>query len=457
MGYNIFVHIHFIGIGGIGVSALAKYHLSDGDTVSGSDLAPSEITTELARGGARIVVGTHSAFNIPPETDAVIYTAAAPKSNPELKEARRRKLNIRSYAEAVGDLTRQFKTVTVSGAHGKSTTTALVALVLEEGYCDPTVIIGTKVREFGDSNFRQGRGAHLVLEADEWDRSFLNYWPQIAVITNIDAEHLDTYKTVEGVEDAFVKYLAKVPRDGAIIANADDPRASRIVKKFRKKVVWYSQKDRAAAAVRNVLKVPGAHNVSNALAALTVGRTLGIAEPDILRAISRFRGTWRRFEFKGFFTPVRSPTSNSSNRGNGALIFSDYGHHPREISATLAAARERFPLRRVWCVFQPHQYQRLKHLWGDFLGAFDLADRVCLLPVYDVAGRETKSAKRAVNSVKLAHALQERGKNAWHAASFDHAKTFLHAELRRGDVVLTMGAGDIYLLTNQLTKGTSEV
>lgn len=434
------MHVHFVGIGGIGVSALAKYHLAKGAAVSGSDLEHSEITADLARRGAHIVIGAHSAYHMPAETALVVHTAAAAKTNPELKEAKRRKIPVKTYAEAIGDLTRDFKTVTISGAHGKSTTTALAALVLTEGSLDPTVIIGTKMREFGDSNFRQGRGAYLVLEADEWNRSFLHYSPQIAVVTNIDAEHLDTYKTIEQVEQAFAEYLSRVPRGGAIVANRDDPRLAAIAKKFRSKVAWYSLKDREANTIRKLIKVPGAHNVSNALAAAAVGRLLGVPEPEILRAISRFRGTWRRFEYKGVV--------------KGAHIISDYGHHPREIVATLAAARERYPMRRIWCVFQPHQYQRLRYLWDDFLSAFDLADRICLLPVYDVAGRETKRAKEAVNSVKLAHALQERGKNCWHAASFDHARAYLHTELRRGDAVLMMGAGDIYTLTGNLVRNS---
>jgi len=432
------MHVHLIGIGGIGISALAKYYLAHGAAVSGSDLVASEITSDLARLGVRIIVGAHSPYNIPTETAGVIHTAAIEKKNPELKEAKRRKLNIQSYAEAVGDITRQFKTVTVSGAHGKSTTAALAALTLEEGYLDPTAIIGTKVPEFGNSNFRRGHGAHLVLEADEWNKSFLNYSPQVAVVTNIDAEHLDTYKTVEGVEDTFAEYLAKVPRDGAIVANADDEALRHIAKRLRRKFNWFSLGQKEAQILRPLLKIPGAHNLSNALAALTVGRVLGVAEPDILRALARYRGAWRRFEFKGFL--------------NGAQLFSDYGHHPREIAATLAAARERFPLRRVWCVYQPHQYQRLHYLWKDFISAFDGADRVCLLPVYDAAGRETARSKRAVSSIKLAGELRERGKNAWHADSFDEARHFLRSQAHRGDIVLVMGAGDIYRLTENLVS-----
>lgn len=430
------MRIHFIGIGGIGVSALAKYFLATGAEVTGSDLAASEITADLARRGARIILGTHSRFNIPRGTTHVIHTAAVQKVNPELKEAKRRRISVQNYAEAIGDITRQFKTITVSGSHGKSTTTAMTALVLEEGYCDPTVIIGTKMKEFGDSNFRRGRGGHLVLEADEWNKSFLHYSPHIAVITNIDAEHLDTYKTAAGVEKAFAEYLAKVPKNGTIIANADDERTRRVAKRFGKRAVWYKRDSADGRMMKKILKVPGEHNVSNALAALSVGRTLGIPDPAILRALSRFRGTWRRFEFKGMF--------------KGAHIFNDYGHHPREIAATLQAARERFPMRRIWCMYQPHQHQRLKYLWKDFLGAFDLADRICLLPVYDVAGRETATAKSAVNSEKLAHELQARGKNVTHRDTFEEAADLIRTEIRKGDAVLIMGAGDIYHLADVL-------
>ncbi|OHA03574.1 MAG: hypothetical protein A3J58_00335 [Candidatus Sungbacteria bacterium RIFCSPHIGHO2_02_FULL_52_23] len=430
------MHIHFIGIGGIGVSALAKYYLAAGARVSGSDLTSSEITTDLARRGATIILGTHSAFNIPQSATHVIHTAAVPKTNPEFKEAKRRKISLKNYAEAIGDVTRQFKTITISGSHGKSTTTAMTSLVLEEGYCDPTVIIGTKMREFGDSNFRAGKGSHLVLEADEWNRSFLNYSPEIAAVTNIDTEHLDTYKTPEAVEAAFAEYLARVPKHGAIIANKDDHRTWRMAKKFGDKVVWYSTGSRDGKAVKKILRVPGEHNLSNALAALSIGRKLGIPDAAIMAALSRFTGTWRRFEFKGVL--------------NGAFLFNDYGHHPREITATLAAARERFPMRRIWCVYQPHQHARLQYLWNDFLSAFDMADRVTLLPVYDVAGRETKIAKKAVNSERLARELQDKGKNVSHAASFDDAALLIKTEIRPGDALLLMGAGDIYSLNKKL-------
>ena len=335
------MYVHFIGIGGIGVSALARHYLSSDVAVSGSDLASSEITEELKKLGAKIYIGKHKAANLAKDAEMVIYTPAVTKNNPELKVARKRKLKIRSYPEIVGELTKKYRTITVSGAHGKSTTTALTGLMLEDGYCDPTVIVGAQVKEFGDSNYRRGGGPYLVLEADEWDRSFLNYSPQIAVVTNIDEEHLDTYKTVAEVEKTFEKFLTKIPRDGKIIANADDERLKKVAKKFGKKVGWYSLKDPEAPQIRKILRIPGEHNVSNALAALSVGRELGIHEAQILKAISRFSGAGRRFEFKG--------------KIDGASVFSDYGHHPSEIHATIVATRERFPFRRVWCVYQPHQ------------------------------------------------------------------------------------------------------
>lgn len=420
------------------MSALAKYHLQKKDTVSGSDLSSSEITQELERLGARIIIGKHSKKNVPKDTKKIIYTAAVKQTNQELKVARERVIPAENYAQAIGAITKQYKTITISGSHGKSTTTALSALVLEEGYRDPMVIAGTKIKDFGHSNFRHGQGGYLVLEADEWNKSFLHYTPHIAIVTNIDAEHLDTYKNVEKIEKTFSQFLKKVSEDGIIIANADDERLARVAGAFGNKVRWYSMGDSAVSAVRKVLRVPGEHNISNALAALTLGRAMGIPDTHILKALSRFSGCWRRFEFKGLL--------------HGAHIFSDYGHHPTEIKATIAAARDRFPMRRVWCVYQPHQFQRLQYLWNDFLGAFDLADRVCFLPVYDVAGREVKSAKYKVNSSRLSKAIAKRGKNVRYAANFKKAERMLREEVKAGDVVLVMGAGDIYTLADKLAK-----
>lgn len=427
------LHVHLVGIGGIGVSALAKYYLAGGSTVSGSDLKPSEITRELESLGIRVRIGTHNPKNILKSVNLVIYTPAIKQDNKELEEAKKRNLTVLSYPQAVGELTWKYKTITVAGTHGKSTTTAMVALVLTEGYFDPTVIIGSKVREFSPpegSNFRKGLGHYLVLEADEWNRSLLNYHPTIVVMTNIDTDHLDTYGNIEAIEKTFREFLEKVPDKGKIIANADDERLKKIAKKFGQKVIWYSIKDKDAAKVKKLLKIPGEHNVYNALAALNVGRHLGIHEPDILRALSEFKGIWRRFEFKGM---VR-----------GAFVYTDYGHHPREIYYTLKAARDHFPFRRIWCVYQPHQYQRLGYLWDDFTQAFDLADVVCLVPVYDVAGRETPKAKKEYSSEKLAAAIEKQGKKVHLLKDQKEVVKFVRNNARSGDVIIIMGAGDIY-------------
>ena len=434
---------HFVGIGGIGVSALAKYHLSKGKMVSGSDISPSSLTKELENLGAKVFIGKHKKTNVPVKASKVIYTSALSLENPEVKEAMSRGLNTQSYAQALGELTKDYKTITISGAHGKSTTTALSALVLEQGGFDPTVIVGTKLKEFGNSNFRAGQSPYLVLEADEWNKSFLNYHPTVAIVTNIDTEHLDTYKNIAEIEKTFTEYLGRVADRGAIIANFDDERLRNIAQKFGEKVIWYSLQDKEAGFLRKILRVHGEHNVSNALAALKLGRYLGMHEPVILQALEKFTGTWRRFEFKGVH--------------NGAFIFNDYGHHPREIQATLAAARSRFPFRRIWCVYQPHQHQRLAYLWDDFVGAFDAADRISLLPVYDVAGREINEARKKVSSLKLSKALDKRGKNVSYLNSFSKAKDFIATHSKPGDVIMIMGAGDIYKLAERLDPSSLEI
>lgn len=435
--YTLYMRIHIIGIGGIGVSALAKYHLSQGSRVSGSDLSPSEITEELTRAGVTIAIGRHKKTNIPRGVHRIIYSSAVMARNPELQDAKRRNINMESYPEALGNLTKKCNTITVSGAHGKSTTTSLLAYMFEQGHFDPTVIVGTKIKEFGNSNFRRGYGTHLILEADEWNKSFLSYHPAHAIVTNIDAEHLDTYGHIDNIKHTFEEYLRKVPKKGVIVLNYDDPHLRTIAEGLGREVIWYSLHDREAKRVRSLLKIPGAHNVSNALAAMKMARAMGVQETHILAALARFSGAWRRFELKGII--------------NGAFLFSDYAHHPREISSTIAAARERFPFRRIWCVFQPHQYQRLSYLWDDFTAAFDHADRVCLLPVYDVAGRETASARRNVNSKKLASALDTRGKHVTHFSSTNVVKKYIQTTARRGDVILLMGAGDIYHLADTLS------
>ena len=313
--------IHLIGIGGIGVSSLAQYYLSKGHTVSGSDLVASEITDFLINKGIKVAIG-NLAENIKQDFDLVVHSPAVKQENPEYKKAKELGIKTQSYPEALGELTKEYYTIAVAGAHGKSTTTAMIALVLMEAGFDPTVIVGTKLKEFGNSNFRAGKSKFLVIEACEYDSSFLSYSPKIIVITNIDKEHLDYFKTFANVKKAFKDFIVRLPEDGFLVFNKDDKYPPKIAKpKF--KAVGYSIKQKEAKKIKPILKVPGMHNVSNAMAALDVAKVLNIPEKIYLRAISKFSGTWRRFEIREAKVEDKQIT-----------LVSDYGHHPNEILAT---------------------------------------------------------------------------------------------------------------------------
>jgi len=523
--------IHFVGIGGIGVSALARYFLARGNEVSGSDAAESEIVEDLRKMGVKITSpqpspskGEGEIHLFEPEalraewpnplfikkgTDLVIYSAAVQESNPELIEARRLGIKTQKYAEALGELTKKMYTIAISGMHGKSTTTAMIGLMMEKAGLDPTVIVGTKVRwnaenytppnpplkggqrakspltplfqsgEKNYSNCRVGKSKYLVIEADEYDRSFLNYWPKILVLLNIEEEHLDTY--TGGLADilkTFEEYVSHLSEDGVLVANGEDenivtlinPKSEFLISKQIINPKFQIQKYNSNAIAGLSLKIPGRHNISNANAALAVARVLGIDEKIAVGALNDFSGAWRRMEYKGLV--------------NGAKIYDDYGHHPTEIKATLAGARELLnnsskntkiispqpsPSKRggkippnppfpkwggkLWCVFQPHQYQRTYNLFEQFVGAFGAADRVILLPIYSVAGREDEEIKKKVSSEKLVLRLQAQGKpeNIIYLDNFDEAAGYLRKNLQPGDVCIVMGAGDIYKLTKKLS------
>ena len=409
--------IYLIGIGGIGVSALAQYYLSKSHEVSGSDLVASEITDFLKKGGIKVKIG-QAGKNIEKDVDLVVYSPAVKKDNPEYKKAKRLGIKMQSYPEALGEMTKEYYTIAVAGAHGKSTTTAMTALILIKAGLDPTVIVGTKVREFGNSNFRAGKSKLLVIEACEYDSSFLHYSPKVIVVTNIDKEHLDYFKTFSNVKKAFRNFIAKLPADGFLVQN-----------------VKGKQKD--IQKLKKILKVPGMHNVSNALAALEVARVLDIPDSISFSALSEFKGTWRRFEIKKGKAGEKKIT-----------VVSDYGHHPNEISATLKAAREEYPNKRIWCVFQPHQYQRTHYLFDDFVKVFRSApvDNIIITDIYDVAGREEKGISKRTSSKKLVENVDK--KNASFLLLCDIAE-FVKKNIQSGDVLIIMGAGDIYKLAGK--------
>lgn len=428
--------IHFIGIGGIGTSALAQYYLSKGHEVSGSDLVASEITDALEKKGIKIFIGKHKVKNISKDLDLVIYSPAIEKANPELKKAKIYKLETKSYPEALGELTKEYYTIAVAGAHGKSTTTAMIGLVLAVAGMDPTVIVGTKVKEFSDSNFRSGKSKLLVIEACEYDSSFLFYSPKITVITNVDKEHLDYFKNFENVKKAFKEFIVRLPKDGFLVQNQEEKNIPEMPD-APFKTIKFSLESPEAKELKKALKVPGQHNVANALAALSVARILEVPEEAIFKALGNFTGTWRRFEIKKGIVGAKT-----------IVVISDYGHHPNEIMATLQAAREKYPDKKIWCVFQPHQHQRTYYLFDDFVKVFrdGPADQIILTDIYDVAGRETKKIKSKVNSKKLAQKIK---KESVIYLPEKEIEKYVKENIQNGEVLIIMGAGDIYKLADK--------
>jgi len=435
--------IHFIGIGGIGVSALAQYYLTKGWQVFGSDLCSTEITEMLENKGVKISIGSHKKENISQGLDLVIYSPAVNKDNPEIKQAKIAGLKILSYPESLGILSKDYFTIAVSGAHGKSTTASMISLILLKAGINFTAILGTKLKEFGNSNFRSGSSDILVIEADEYKGSFLNYYPNIIVLTNIEEEHLDYYGKLENILEAFRDYVLHLPVDGILIYNKDDKNIAKLElqnESFKK--VSFSKNDKEIGEIRKLLQVPGLHNAVNALAAFKAARMLGIKEKEIFSALSEYQGAWRRFEIR-----------NASLAGKNIILVSDYAHHPTEIEVTLKAAREKWQNQKIWAVFQPHQKQRTHFLFDKIVDSFVKSDvdKIILLPIYDVAGRENKEMTDKVSSVKLCEAIVKKGKEALYLKDFDRAKEFLAENLEQDDVLLIMGAGDIYNLDKMLS------
>jgi UDP-N-acetylmuramate--alanine ligase len=435
--------VHFIGIGGIGISAIARMLMLEHKKVSGSDREASAITHELEKLGATIF-SNQKAENIDPKTDLVIYTVAIPDDNPELLKARELGIKVVSYPQALGALSQQKYTIAISGAHGKTTTTAMAAKVLIDAGLDPTVVVGSMMRGHPMSkkgildvqtedevdstwtNFVAGKGKYLVAEACEYKRSFLNLSPKILVITNIDDDHLDYYKDIEDIKSAFIEMVKKIPEDGYLVCDREQPHIEDVAKKATCTVVDYE-----LFGDQNLnLKVPGDHNLSNAAAALAVADILNISRKKAEKSLEEFAGTWRRFEYKG-------------KTKTGALIYDDYGHHPTEIKATLRGARSLFPDKRITVVFQPHLYSRTKQHLKEFAKAFSSGDvdHVILAPIYPA--REPFDP--SISSDMLGLEIVKSGGMANTFKNFDEIQTQLQKELSgEKDVLITMGAGDIY-------------
>ena len=408
--------IYFIGIGGIGISALARYFLSQNWQISGSDNCDSEIIGDLKKLGVRITIGVNPK-NIKGNISLVVYTAAIRSDHAEFKQAKLLGIETKSYAEVLGELTKKYWTIAISGSHGKSTTTALISLILIKAGFDPTVIIGTKLKEFGGSNFRLGQSKYLVIEADEWNKSFLNYSPQMVVLTNIDKEHLDTYGTEAGVVKTFSEYINHLPKSGIVIANWQDKNSRKVAESKKCRVVFYNKNKMPC----HKLKIFGVHNQLNAEAAWQVAKVLGVKKNIAAKALWEYKGAWRRLE-------KLKPN-----------IYSDYAHHPTEIKATLAALRQKYPKQKITCVLEPHQADRLTRLFTDFKDAFYGADKIILVPTYKPKGRELLTNEKT--SLDLYKAIKNKY-NASYCDSFEEVKKHI-AISNKNNVFVFMSAGDL--------------
>ncbi|MBI2623666.1 MAG: UDP-N-acetylmuramate--L-alanine ligase [Candidatus Liptonbacteria bacterium] len=464
-------HIHFIGIGGIGMSALARWCKAHGWRVTGSDAELSPITAALRREGIRIA-------RLPKGTALVVRSKAIPPAHEELRAARKNGIPVLSYPELLGQITTaSATTIAVAGTHGKSTTTALIALMLTAGGKNPTVIIGTLLREFRNSNFRAGSDNVLVVEADEYGRAFLHYSPSVAVITNVDREHLDIYPSLRDAQHAFLQFLGRVRHGGTLVLNRDNAPLRALAAHVRKlaaahkcKILWYSLKSPIAREVRRAIRIPGMHNISNAVAAMAAARALGVPKKTALRALGKYRGAWRRMEYRGSVKwKVASEKTESSlithHSSLRTLVFDDYAHHPTEIKATLAAFREKFPRSPLICVFQPHQALRLQKLFSDFVTAFKGADALMLLPTYHVAGRDRINPRFTAKTLTAAIQRKYPKKPVLYVANPKKIKSAVsqlityHLSLitpHRSAVLAMMGAGNIVRYTDTLLRSNRE-
>ena len=451
-------HIHFVGIGGSGMSGIAEVLANLGYQVSGSDLAENAATRRLKELGAKVAL-SHAAQNIS-GADAVVVSSAVRGDNPEVLAARAQRVPVVPRALMLAELMRLKQGVAIAGTHGKTTTTSLVASVLAEGGLDPTFVIGGRLNAAG-SNARLGRGDYIVVEADESDATFLHLQPVVAVVTNIDADHMETYQhDFTRLKQAFISFLQNLPFYGSAIVCADDANVREILPFVSKPVVTYGfaadamvraeKLEHAAGTMRftalrerrsalaAILNLPGAHNVQNALAAIAVGTELGVPDAAILKALAEFRGVGRRFQRYGE-VPL--------DGGGSVTLIDDYGHHPAEMAATLAAARGAFPRRRILLAFQPHRYTRTRDLFEDFVRVLSTADAVLLAEVY-AAG---EPAIVAADGRSLARAVRVAGKvEPVFVEDIGEMAAAIRRVAQDGDVVVTMGAGSIANVPAQL-------
>lgn len=449
------IHVHFIGIGGISMSGLAEILLKEGFTVSGSDAKESTLTKQLAQKGAQIFYGQR-ASNIIDGIDCVVYTAAISRDNAELIEAVARKIPMLTRAELLGQLMQNYDTpIAVSGTHGKTTTTSMISHILLEGDLDPTISVGGILQAIG-GNIRVGNSGTFITEACEYTNSFLHFFPKISVILNIEEDHLDFFKDLEDIRHSFHQFAALLPSDGTLIINSNIQNYQEIYAGLDCRIITYGSSPDADYSFTNItyndqghvsfdlikggafsdhidLSVTGDHNVSNALSAIAVADLLNISRTTTKKGLLSFTGTDRRFEYKGTL--------------NGVTIVDDYAHHPTEIKATLKAAQH-YPHGSLWCIFQPHTYTRTKAFFHEFAEALSHADHLVLADIY--AARETDTL--GISSSDLADEICRLGKDAHYFSSFEEIEAFVKEHCVPGDLLITMGAGDVVTIGDDLLK-----
>ena len=448
-------HIHFIGIGGISMSGLAEILLQAGFTVSGSDAHESPLTDRLQEKGARIVYGQR-AENITDDIDAVVYTAAVHPDNPEYRAAQEKQLPILSRAQLLGQMMTNYAvSVGIAGTHGKTTTTSMVTEILLAAEADPTISVGGILQSIG-GNVRVGQSEIFVTEACEYTNSFLSFYPNREIILNIEADHLDFFKDIEDIRHSFREFAARLDQDGLLIINSDIRDLQEIVEGLSCRILTFgrqAESDLTAADItydhyarpsfdlirggrkedRITLSVPGEHNVYNALAAIALCLDLGISLETIKQGLLSFQGTDRRFQKKGEFA--------------GVTVIDDYAHHPQEIAATLAAAAN-YPHKKLWCVFQSHTYTRTKAFLDEFAESLSAADEVLLAPIY--AARETDTL--GISSEDIAKGIAARGVPVHCLSTFAQIEEYARIHCRPGDLLITMGAGDIVKVGENLVS-----
>ncbi|MBD5548023.1 MAG: UDP-N-acetylmuramate--L-alanine ligase [Lachnospiraceae bacterium] len=455
LDFNHPIHIHFIGIGGISMSGLAEILIDKGFTVSGSDAKASSLTELLSRKGATIYYG-QKAENLSSDIDLVVYTSAIHPDNPEYVAMQKLQIPSLSRAQLLGQLMKNYEIpIAISGTHGKTTTTSMVSEILLEAGVDPTLSIGGILKTI-DGNIRIGHGKCFVTEACEYTNSFLSFFPKIGIILNVEADHLDFFKDINQIRHSFHQFAALLPKDGTLIINGEIPEIDTILHDLDCRIITYGgtdsydyhpedirynetgcasfiliRKDGSKETIS--LDVPGQHNIYNAMAAIALADLLSIDYATIKKALSNFHGTDRRFEYKGTM--------------NGTVIIDDYAHHPTEITATLNAALN-YPHKTLWCVFQPHTFTRTKTFMKEFARALTFADHVILSDIYPA--RETDDL--GISSKTLQKEIEALGKSCYYFPSFAEIENFLSENCSPGDLLITMGAGDVVNIGEDLLK-----